>query len=188
MQVSVLASPRPEAGIAAALRRCASGDRAALRSIYDAEAATMVGVAMRILRRRELAEEAVHDAFLRIYQYAATFDPSRGEAKTWIYAILRHRALNILRGEARTDLIEGYETMEMPSDDESPEAAVSRLSDEKSLKRCLETLEPVRRNAVVLAFVNGLSHGEVAGRLGVPLGTAKAWIRRSLVALRECMG
>ena len=67
-------------------------------------------------------------------------------------------------------------------------AAVARLSDEKSLKRCLETLEPVRRNAVVLAFVQGLSHGEVAGRLGVPLGTCKAWIRRSLLALRECMG
>ncbi len=179
---------RPDTGIAAALRRCAGGDRAALRSIYDSEAPAMIGVAMRILRRRELAEEAVQDAFVRIYQYAASFDPSRGEAKTWIYAILRHRALNILRGEARTDYVEDFEKMDVASEDESPEAAVSRLSDEKSLKKCLETLEPVRRNAVVLAFVSGLTHGEVAGRLGVPLGTVKAWIRRSLVSLRECMG
>ena len=186
MQTATLT--RPDGGIAAALRQCASGDRAALRMIYDLEAPAMIGVAMRILRRRELAEEAVHDCFLRIYQYASTFDPSRGSAKTWIYAILRHRALNILRGEGRTDYVGDYEAMDVASDDESPEAAVSRLSDEKSLKRCLESLEPVRRNAVVLAFVNGLSHGEVAGKLGVPLGTCKAWIRRSLVALRECMG
>ena len=180
-------STRKADGVAAALLRCAAGDGSALRIIYDSEAPSMIGVAMRILRRRELAEEAVHDAFLRINKYAATFDPKRGEAKTWIYAILRHRALNILRGEARTDLVDDYEQLDVASDDESPEAAVSRLSDEKSLKRCLETLDPVRRNAVVLAFVNGLTHGEVAGKLGVPLGTVKAWIRRSLVALRECM-
>ena len=188
MQAAVLSAARPDAGIAAALRRIAGGDRSALRSIYDSEAPSMIGVAMRILRRRELAEEAVHDAFLRIQQYAASFDPARGEAKTWIYAILRHRALNILRGEARTDLVEDYDGMEMVSEDESPEAAVLRLSDEKSLKACLEKLEPARRNAVVLAFVNGLTHGEVAGKLGLPLGTVKAWIRRSLLALRECMG
>jgi RNA polymerase sigma factor (sigma-70 family) len=162
------AMTRPDPGIAAALKRCAAGDRAALRSIYDSEAPAMIGVAMRILRRRELAEEAVHDSFVRIYQYAATFDPTRGGAKTWIYAILRHRALNILRGEVRTDYVEDYEKMDVASDDETPEAAVSRMSDEKSLKRCLETL--------------------VAGKLGVPLGTCKAWIRRSLVTLKECMG
>ena len=177
----------PSKGIAEALRKCASGDRRALRAIYDSEAPAMIGVAMRILRRRELAEEAVHDAFLRIYQNAASFDPARGEARSWIYAVLRHRALNILRGEARTDYVETYDDMDAPSLDESPEAAVLRLSDEKSLKRCLERLEPLRRNAIVLAFVNGLSHGEVAGRLGVPLGTCKAWIRRSLLSLRECM-
>jgi len=173
---------------AAALKRCASGDRAALRTIYDSEAAAMTGVAMRILKRRELAEEAVHDAFVRIFQYAASFDPARGEAKAWIYAILRHRALNILRGEARTELVDDDDKLDAVSEDESPEAAVARLSDEKSLKRCLEKLEPVRRNAVVLAFVQGLTHGEVAGKLGVPLGTCKAWIRRSLLTLRECMG
>ena len=130
----------------------------------------------------------MHDAFVRIYQHAGSFDPARGEARAWIYAILRHRALNILRGEARTELVADDGQFDAPSEEETPEAAVERLSDEKSLKRCLEKLEPVRRNAVVLAFVQGLSHGEVAGKLGVPLGTCKAWIRRSLLALRECMG
>jgi RNA polymerase sigma-70 factor (ECF subfamily) len=173
--------------LAVALGRCASGDRSALRAIYDSEAGQMLGVAMRILRRRDLAEEAVHDCFLRVWQKAASFDPHKGEPRSWIYAILRNRALNILRGEARTELVDDVEPLATPSTDESPEQICARLSDSKSLRRCLERLEPLRRQAILLAYVNGLSHGEVAGRMGVPLGTAKAWIRRSLVALKECM-
>jgi RNA polymerase sigma factor (sigma-70 family) len=170
-----------------ALRRCAAGERACLRVIYDREAAAMIGVAMRILRRRELAEEAVHDTFVRIWQKAASFDPARGEARSWLYAVLRHRALNILRGERRTDQLDDFDTLDLESGDESPEACVARLSDTKALRHCLEKLEPARRHAIVLAYVQGLTHGELAGRLGVPLGTVKSWIRRSLVTLKECM-
>jgi RNA polymerase sigma-70 factor (ECF subfamily) len=147
----------------------------------------MLGVALRLLRRRSLAEEAVHDAFVQIWQRAGTFDPARGEARTWIYAVLRNRALTILRGETRTDLVEDFEPMGLTSEDESPETLVLRLSDAGALRRCLERLEPVRRQAVLLAYVHGLTHGELAGRLGVPLGTMKSWIRRSLLSLRECM-
>jgi len=170
-----------------ALHRCAAQDRAALRAIYDTEAPRMLGVALRLLRRRSLAEEAVHDAFVQIWQRAGTFDPARGEARTWIYAVLRNRALTILRGETRTDLVEDFEPMGLTSEDESPETLVLRLSDAGALRRCLERLEPVRRQAVLLAYVRGLTHGELAGRLGVPLGTMKSWIRRSLQSLRECM-
>jgi len=170
-----------------ALRGCAKGDREALRAIYDAEASRMLGVALRLLKRRALAEEAVHDAFMQIWQRAGSFDPARGQAKTWIYAVLRHRALNILRGEARTDLIENFETLGLESEDEGPEAIVARLSDAGALRRCLENLEPARRQVIVLAYVQGLSHGELAGRLKVPLGTMKSWIRRSLLTLRECL-
>jgi RNA polymerase sigma-70 factor (ECF subfamily) len=159
----------------------------ALRTIYDAEAPKMLGVAIRLLRRRALAEEAVHDTFMQIWQRASSFDPARGEARTWVYAILRNRALNILRGETRTDLVEDFEPMGLVSEDESPESSALRLSDASSLKRCLDVLEPVRREAILLAYVHGLSHGELAGRLGVPLGTMKSWIRRSLLSLRECM-
>ncbi|HEX2556506.1 MAG TPA: sigma-70 family RNA polymerase sigma factor [Microvirga sp.] len=170
-----------------ALRGCAAGEQAALRAIYDAEAPRMLGVALRLLRRRSLAEEAVHDAFVQIWQRAGGFDPARGGARSWIYAVLRHRALNILRGETRTDLVEDFEPFALASEDDSPETLVSRLSDAGALRRCLERLEPARRQAVLLAYVQGLSHGELAGRLGVPLGTMKSWIRRSLLALRECM-
>jgi len=170
-----------------ALDRVAQGDRMVLRAIYDAEAPRMVGVALRLLRRRELAEEAVHDTFVQIWQKAASFDPTRGNARTWLYAILRNRSLNILRGENRTDLVDDFEAMGLETPEEDAETAAVRLSDTGALKRCLERLEPVRRKAILLAYVEGLTHGELAGRLGVPLGTMKSWIRRSLIALRECM-
>jgi RNA polymerase sigma factor (sigma-70 family) len=170
-----------------ALRRCAGGDRKALRLIYDAEAARMLGVAVRILRRPSLAEEAVHDAFVLVWQQASSFDPARGRARPWLYAVLRHRALNILRGEVRTELVDDFEPMNLTSEEEDPEQVIERLSDASALRRCLEGLEPVRRRAVVLAYMHGLSHGELAARLGVPLGTMKSWLRRSLIALRECM-
>jgi len=180
------ASP-PAMDLADALRLCAGGDRNALRAIYDSEASRMLGVALRLLRRRALAEEAVHDTFMQVWQRASSFDPSRGDARSWLYAILRNRALNILRGESRTDLVDDFEPMGLISEEEDAEAVMLRLSDTGSLRRCLERLEPTRRRAVTLAYIHGLSHGELAGRLGVPLGTIKSWIRRSLVSLRECM-
>ena len=77
--------------------------------------------------------------------------------------------------------------MGLVSEEEDAEAVLMRLSDTGSLKRCLEGLEPARRQAITLAYIHGLSHGELAGRLGVPLGTIKSWIRRSLISLRDCM-
>ena len=147
----------------------------------------MLGVALRLLHRRALAEEAVHDTFIQVWQKAGSFNPDRGMGRTWLYTVLRHRALNILRGETRTDLVDDFEPMSLVSDQEDAEAVMLRLSDASALKRCLERLEPMRRQAVILSYMQGLSHGELAGRLGVPLGTAKAWIRRSLIVLRECM-
>ncbi|WP_281411699.1 sigma-70 family RNA polymerase sigma factor [Starkeya sp. ORNL1] len=170
-----------------ALEGCAHGDRASLHLIYEQLAPRMVGVAMRLLRRKELAEEVVHDTFVRIWEKAPTFDPARGEPTAWIFAILRNRALNVLRGEGRTDLVEDFEPMALASDAPNAEAIVAALSEAGALRRCLDRLDPLRRQAVVLVYARGLSHGEIAGRMGVPLGTAKSWIRRSLLALRECM-
>ena len=172
-----------EAGISAAIVRCAAGERSALRIIYDLEAARMVGVAMRILRRRDLAEEATHDAFMRIWRSARTFEPSRGSARAWIYTSVRNQALTILRDEGRFGPDE-------PTDNEMPEphSALARLPESSALRHCLEKLDPGRRSAIVLAYVHGFSHGELAGRLGVPLGTIKSWIRRGLVSLQECLG
>src|ERR1043166_3569422 len=90
-----------EAQVAAAIARCAAGERAALRVIYDIQAARMVGVARRMLRRQDLAEEAVQDTFMRVWRAARSFDPQKGAARTWLYAILRNCALSILRDESR---------------------------------------------------------------------------------------
>ena len=171
-----------------ALLRCAAGEEAALRSIYDAEAGRMLGVALRLLRRRALAEEAVHDAFVQIWRRADSFDPQRGSGRTWVYAVLRHRALNILRDESRTELTEEPVAPAEADVSDDPEAIVAKLSETRALRRCLERLDARRRASIVLAYTHGLTHGELAGRLGVPLGTVKSWLRRSLLTLRECLG
>lgn len=172
-----------ETQLSAAIARCAGDDKSALRVIYDLEAARMVGVAMRILRRKELAEEAVHEAFIRIWRGARGFDPARGAARGWVYAIVRNQALTILRDEGRFDSDELVESR-IPN----PDDAMSRLPETSALRRCLQQLDARRRTAVVLAYVHGFSHGELAGRLGVPLGTAKSWVRRGVVSLQECLG
>ncbi len=169
------------------LGRCANGDHSALRALYDAEGSRMLGVAARILRRRDLAEEAVHDAFVRIWEKAASFDPQRGSGRTWMYAIVRHRALNLVRDSAREELTGDTDDFDALDEAADPEAVMDHLSHQGRLHHCLGHLPNERRRAVLLAFAGGLTHGEVAGRLRLPLGTVKAWIRRSLIALKECL-
>jgi RNA polymerase sigma factor (sigma-70 family) len=171
-----------EAQLAAALARCAAGDRAALQMIYASEAPKMIGVARRILFRSDLAEEAVHDAFVRIWRSAASFDPHRGSARGWLYAVVRNRALSIHRNEHR------YDASDESALDIDSDATMTQMPETSALRRCLERIDRPRRDVVVLAYVHGMSHGELAGRLKVPLGTVKSWVRRSLFSLQECMG
>jgi RNA polymerase sigma factor (sigma-70 family) len=184
MTTDSAADSATEAQVAAALARCAAGERAGLRVIYDIEAGRMVGVARRMLRRQDLAEEAVQDTFMRVWRSARTFDPAKGAARSWLYAILRNCALTILRDESRFTADEDVGEQAAPM----TESALTRLPETTALRRCLERLDASRRAVVVLAYVHGLSHGELAGKLGVPLGTVKSWLRRSLISLQECMG
>jgi RNA polymerase sigma factor (sigma-70 family) len=170
-----------------ALLACAEGDKRALNAIYEAEGARMLGVAMRILNRRSLAEKAVQDAFVLVWRKAASFDPAKGAAATWLYTVLRNRSLTILRDEGRAEPTDMPPDEEVAGDGESPEDTIARLSDAEALKHCLQKLEPKRRMAIALTYVHGLSHGELAGKLGLPLGTIKSWLRRSLLTLRECL-
>jgi RNA polymerase sigma-70 factor, ECF subfamily len=172
--------------LARLLREVARGDRAALRRLYEAQSTRLFGVANAILRDREAAADALHDAFLRISQRAAQFDPARGAAAAWLAAVVRHAALDGARRRGR----------ELPSDDPAlgdaavaPEALerVAASADGRRLRECLEELEEKNRRGILLAFVHGLSHSQVAERLSLPLGTAKAWIRRGLLQLRDCM-
>jgi len=181
------AAPEAAADDIGALRAVATGDRRALRALYDREAPRMIGIAQRIVRRRELAEEAVQEAFIRIWNRASDYDPSLGSPRAWMYTIVRRLALNMVRDGRREDLVDDDALAALADAGAPHDEALARLADGSALRRCLERLDSKRRDSLVLAYVGGLSHGEIAGRLGIPLGTVKAWIRRSLLALRECM-
>jgi RNA polymerase sigma factor (sigma-70 family) len=173
--------------VTAIIGRCATGDRTALKRLFDTEAPRMIGVAERILRRRALAEEAMQDAFVQVWRRASSFDPKLGSGRTWLYTILRNRSLNILRNESRTELSSDDAQFDRPSEDDDPETVVMKLGEATRLRACLEKLEPARRKAIVMAYSSGLSHGELAGRLNLPLGTIKSWIRRGMQTLKECL-
>ena len=172
---------------AGALEACARGDRHALRRLYDEEAARLIAVAQRIVRRRELAEEVVQDAFIQIWQKATTFDASLGSARAWIYTIVRHRALNVIRDGAREDLLEADELAAVQDRAAIVDDAFGRLATESRLRACLEAIEREKRECLLLSYVAGYSHGEIAGVMRVPIGTAKSWVRRALMALKDCM-
>lgn len=179
----------PSEELATALAACARGDRAGLKHIFDAEAPRLIGVAQRILRRRELAEEVVQDAFIRIWSSAHQYSPERGSARGWIYAIVRNRALNMLRDGRREDVVEDDRLEAMRESDQLDHilSAWHALDQNSRLRDCLETLDEMKRRGILLAYVGGYTHGEIAGRLSLPLGTTKSWIRRGLSTLRECM-
>jgi RNA polymerase sigma factor (sigma-70 family) len=170
----------------ALLQRCAGGDRAAFRLLYDRWGNRLYGIALRITRQATLAADATQDAFVQIWQQAHRFDPSRGGPEAWLIGIVRYRALDIVRRRSRE--LPGYEAEEDREDD-SPDALARLVSTAEgaALHRCLGALAEDRRRLVVLAFVDGLSHSELAERMSVPLGTVKSWIRRSLLSLRECL-
>jgi RNA polymerase sigma-70 factor (ECF subfamily) len=171
---------------AEALRACAAGDRSGLKALFDAEAGRLLGVAMRILRRRDLAEDAVQDAFVQVWRHASTFEPTRGSPRGWLNAIVRNRALTILRESSREDVIP-EDPAEGVREEYLLEHAADRLEANSRLKDCLQLLDESKRRCVLMAYLFGYTHGEIAGRLNVPLGTAKAWVRRGLQALRECL-
>lgn len=167
------------------IARCATGDRAAYRRLYDEWSPRMHGVALRITRQPSLAADATHDAFVQLWRHASRFDPDRGSGEAFLITLVRYRALDIVRRAVRE--VPGYEVADEP--DESPDAfeQLATLGEETALKRCLGLLEPERRRLVIMAFVDGLSHSALAAKLGQPLGTIKSAIRRSLLSLRECL-
>ena len=172
--------------IAALIRAVAGGDQRALRALYERQSVRLFGVANAILRDREAAADALHDAFVKIAGRAGQFDPARGPAEAWLGGIVRHAALDIARRRGR----------ELPSDDPNlgdgvvePDALerIAASTEGARLRDCLARLEEKNRQGILLAFVHGLSHVQVAARLEEPLGTVKAWIRRGLLRLRECL-
>jgi RNA polymerase sigma-70 factor, ECF subfamily len=166
------------------LLACAAGHALAAGLIYRSEASRLRAAAYRILRNRECADDALHDAFIQILRDARHFDPQRGSARAWIYAIVRNTALKALRRRGR-EVSVAAESLSGRTESESDIEPTDRTADYADLLNCLQALEPRRRASLILAFVDGRTHAEIAIYLGVPVGTIKSWIRRELVALRE---
>lgn len=168
----------------ACLGACARGEQQALLNLYQQESDRLLGVARCIVRDEALAEDIVHDTFIRIWTRAGSFDPARGSARGWVFSVTRHLALNFIRASAR----------QMPFDEATTVDTAGSVptfawhDGSARIHGCLEQLEPARRSCILHAYVDGYSHSEIARKLDTPLGTVKAWIKRSLAALRECMG
>jgi RNA polymerase sigma-70 factor (ECF subfamily) len=165
--------------------RCAAGDEAALRRLYDLQAPRLKGLALRITRSHALAEDVLHDVFLRVWQDAGRFDPARGPVRAWLTTLVRYRALDVLRRGTRE-----YTTALLPALPDAQADAHAQLlaqAEGRALHACLATLEPAPRQAIVLAFLEGRTHGEIAAALAMPLGTVKSMIRRSLARLKKCL-
>ena len=174
--------------LAAAIRRVAGGDRAALRLVYDATAAKLFGVCLRILNDRSEAEDVLQDVYLNIWRKAAAFDETRASPITWLVAIARNRAIDGVRSGNVARLSEPIEAADTIADT-APLAAESleAMQESKRLYSCLEELEQRQSAAIRAAFMHGLTYDELAQRSGVPLGTMKSWIRRGLAKLRACL-
>lgn len=178
-------SDQPSAA-AALLARVAARDRAALRQLYDMTNARLFGIALAILRDRDAAADAVQEAYVKVWLRADQYDPARGNALAWLSGITRHVALDAARARGR-EVTSDEALLDVPSLEPGAFDMLSAESDARRLQACLAELDDRSRGVIVLAFVHGLSHAQLALRLNHPLGTVKTWIRGGLKRLRACL-
>lgn len=170
----------------AALEACARGERFALNALYQRESRWLLGVAQRIVGDRDGAHDVLQDAFLQIWQRAASYQRALGSARGWVYTVVRHRALDAVRRSGR-EIGMGDEIEAIADARQVIDRSDSALPDASALDQCLDTLDERKRDCIVCAFVEGYTHEQIAARLSTPVGTVKSWIRRGLLALRECL-
>lgn len=162
--------------LAALLMRCADGDRAAFRELYAAVSPRLHGIVLRVLRDRDAAADALQEAFLRIWSRASAFQAGRGHPMAWMGVIARRCALDRVAADRPTEPLDAFD---IAADVETPR--------DPRLAACLERLPEMHRKAVLLTYLYGMTHTELADALGAPLGTVKTWVRRGALALKECL-
>ena len=175
-------------GLSQLLRGVAQRDRSAFAKVYQATSAKLYGIVLRILRRRDIADEVLQEVYVKIWERAADFDSEKASPISWMAAIARNRALDEVRRKQPVALEDHPEVQDFASDDETALAAVMRSEDGRRLAECLKRLEPDRRQMVVFAYCEGLSRDELAKKYGQPVNTIKTWLRRSLAQLKGCLG
>jgi RNA polymerase sigma-70 factor (ECF subfamily) len=169
------------------LARCGLGDRAAFGRLYAKTGPKLYGVAVRILEDRSDAEEAVQEAFVKIWHSAGRFRAGRGSALGWLVAITRNQAIDALRAR-RAPTKDIADMPDLADPGPTPEASAAGADERRRIERCLGTLPRDRALAVRAAYVEGHSYEDLARRFKVPLNTMRTWLRRALISLRECLG
>jgi len=167
----------------------AGGDRQAFEKLYRLTSPRLFAVALRMLRRHAWAEEVLHDSFITAWNRASSYNGALSSPMTWLTHIVRNRAIDWMRG-SDNQLAELDENMQdaLSAEDNEPLSQLQQDADAKVLADCMAHLPAEQRQSLVLAYYQGLSHGEVSDHLQQPLGTIKSWIRRALEHLKSCVG
>ena len=170
----------------ALLALCSRADESALGELYDRYGRVAYGLALRRVRDRALAEDAVHEAFLAVWRTAGRFTPERAKASTWILTLVHRRAVDLVRREERrrADPLDDVEPATGGATDEEAWLRAPRQVVQEALRK----LPPDQREALELAYYGGLSQSEIAEKLGVPLGTVKSRMFAGLARLRDALG
>jgi RNA polymerase sigma-70 factor (ECF subfamily) len=174
----------------ALMKRISRRDPDALRALYDRHAGLVMGICLRIIRDRSEAEQLVIDIFAEIWERFERYEPSRGTPVTYLVTLARSRAIDRYRSRRQNPTV-SLEAISTASDasDKSAGPVDSALAGERqsNVATALQSLEPHQRQAVELAFYEGLSHSEIAEKLKKPLGTVKTHIRQGLIRLRDVL-
>lgn len=170
------------------LASVAKGDEAAFERLYEATRAKLFGVVLRILRRQDLAEEVIQEAYVKIWNSAGQFNPGMASPITWMVSIARNRAIDVVRKRTETSIEEEPAAMEVASDTPEPLARREMTEELKRILECVGQLDPERQKLVLLAYYNGWSREQLAEKFETPLNTVKTWLRRSMIEIRECLG
>jgi RNA polymerase sigma-70 factor (ECF subfamily) len=198
MPVHPVAPPPPEPSgggasepqrLVALLARTSRGDEQAFAELYDLTASRVHGLARRVVRDPAQAEEVAQEAYLEIWRQSARFDAARGSALAWMLTIVHRRAVDRVRSaESAQERDQRYAAVgDGPEYDVVDEEVTTRMESAR-VRRALDSLTEVQREAVTLAYYGGYTHREVADLLDVPLGTVKTRMRDGLIRLRDALG
>jgi len=177
-----------QAELVGLLAAVAKGDVAAFERVYEATRAKLYGVVLRILGKPELAEEVMQETYLKVWKMADKFNPAIASPITWMVAIARNRAIDIMRKKAEVSIEDEPEAMGVAADTPTPLARREMTEELKRLLSCLGKLDPEKQRIVLLAYYSGWSRDQLAKKLDIPVNTIKTWLRRSLLEIRGCMG
>ncbi|MAR89309.1 MAG: RNA polymerase subunit sigma-24 [Pseudomonadales bacterium] len=173
------------------LARIALKDQQALQQLYEKVAARLNGVAMRILRDADLSNDALQEAMLQIWHNAGEYRRSQSEPMTWMTSLIRYRTLDKLKAEQREqkrrDQYEAVESLLGESNEASPVAGLLQGEMDQHLRGCLDALDTMNRNAILMAYYYGYSREDIAIHVAQPVNTIKSWLKRGLTRLAKCL-